>query len=217
MQPPWCRTARRTATLAALAALAIGLAPAAASAGTASTAAQTGHGHAPDTRFYVPPPADGAVQQIASLLSSGQRQNAALIARMEAVPSAVWLTGETQAQVAMGAAGERQANMDVAEQVRKTLHRATLEGAVPVFVAYNIPGRDCSQYSAGGAPTDAAYQAWIDAIGNALGNAKAVLIEEPDGLANLPGYCGSAYNSAFPNITNTSRVDDVAFDAHDFY
>jgi endoglucanase len=220
MQPPWCRTARRTATPGALATglaislatgLAIGLTPAAAFAGSASTAAQTGHGLAPDTRFYVPPPADGAVQQIASLVASGQRQNAALIARMEAVPSAVWLTGETQAQAAMGAAGERQANMEVAQQVRKTLQRARLQHAVPVFVAYNIPGRDCSQYSAGGAPTDAAYQAWVDALGNALGDAKAVVIEEPDGLANLPGYCGSAYNSAFPNITDTSRIDDVAY------
>ena len=206
MQPHWCRTVRRTATLAALA---VGLTPAAALAAPAPTPA--GHSLAPDTRFYVPPPAKGAVQQIASLLASGQRQNAALIARMEAVPSAVWLTGETQAQVAMGAAGERQANMEVAREIRQTLQRASLERAVPVFVAYNIPGRDCSQYSAGGAPSDAAYQSWIDAIGRALGDAKAVLIDEPDALANLPGYCGSAYNSAFPEITNTSRINDVAY------
>src|SRR5579884_3916504 len=208
MQLPWCRAARRAAAAAALAA---GLGPAAASAGTGATGLPAGHGLAPDTRFYVPRPAPGSVQQIASLLASGQRQNATLIARMEQVPSAVWLTGETSAQVAMGAAGERQANDEVTRQVREALHRADLQHAVPVFVAYNVPGRDCSQHSAGGAPSDTAYDSWVNAIGAALGDAKAIVIDEPDALANLPGYCGSAYNSAFPNITNTSRIEDVAY------
>ena len=37
------------------------------------------------------------------------------------------------------------------------------------------------------------------------------MILEPDALANLPGYCGSAYNAAFPNITNVTRIDDVVY------
>ena len=40
--------------------------------------------------------------------------------------------------------------------------QAAGKGQVPVLVAYNIPGRDCSQYSAGGATTGDAYKAWID-------------------------------------------------------
>jgi endoglucanase len=58
----------------------------------------------------------------------------------------VWLTGGTPAQVA--------------EQVRTTLVEAALERAEPVFVVYDIPGRDCSEYSAGGAADQAAYQSW---------------------------------------------------------
>jgi endoglucanase len=170
-----------------------------------------GHTLAPDTRFYVPPPAQGSMQQIDQLVTSGQPADAALIAAMESVPSAVWLDGETAAESAAGAAGVRQANHDVFLQVRHALIGARFKHAVPVFVASNIPGRDCSQYSAGGAPSDAAYESWIDSIKAALGNAKAVLLLEPDALANLPGYCGAAYNSAFPDITNQSRINDVAY------
>jgi endoglucanase len=203
MHTPWRRAALCTATVAALS---IGIAPAAASAGTAA-----GHSLAPNTRFYVPPPSSGAVTQIAGLLATGRGQSASLLTRMELQPSAVWLDGETQAQAAAGAQGEEQANNHVARQIHEALIGSRLQHAVPVFVAYNIPGRDCSQYSAGGAPSDSAYDAWINAIRTALGDAKAVVILEPDALANLPGYCGSAYNAAFPNITNVTRIDDVAY------
>ena len=204
------RTVRRYLagpTALALSAAALALAPGLASAATPASA---GHTLAPSTRFYVPPPAQGSVQQILQLVKSGQLKNAGLLGAMEAVPSAVWLDGETAAQAAQpGNQGSQEADADVERQVRLTLAAASLEHAVPIFVAYNIPGRDCSEYSAGGAPTDAAYDAWIKAIGTALGNAKAVVLEEPDALANLPGYCGSAYATKFPDITNTSRVDDI--------
>ena len=206
------RTVRRHLaglTTLALSAAVLTLAPGLASA---ATQAPAGHTIAPNTRFYVPPPAQGSVQQILQLVKSGQLKNAGLLAAMEATPSAVWLDGETAAQAAEpGNQGSQQADADVARQVRLTLAAASLERAVPIFVAYNIPGRDCSEYSAGGAPTDAAYDAWIDAIHSALGNAKAVVIEEPDALADLPGYCGSAYATAFPDITNTTRIDDIRY------
>ena len=206
------RTLRRhlagMATLV-MSAAALTLAPGLASAATQAPAAHT---LAPDTRFYVPPPAQGSVNQILQLVKSGQLKNAGLITAMESVPSAVWLDGETSAQAAEpGNQGWEQADADTARQVRLTLAAASLQHAVPIFVAYNIPGRDCSQYSSGGAPTDAAYDAWINAIGTALGNSKAVVLEEPDALANLPGYCGSGYAADFPDITNTTRVDDIRY------
>jgi endoglucanase len=202
-------------TTLVMGAAALTLAPGLAFAATqapAATHAPADHTLAPDTRFYVPPPAQGSAQQILQLVKSGQLKNAGLVAAMEAVPSAVWLDGETSAQAAEpGDLGWEQADADVARQVKLTLFAASLEHAVPIFVAYNIPGRDCSEYSAGGAPTDAAYDAWIKSISNALGDAKAVVLEEPDALANLPGYCGSAYAADFPGITNTTRVDDIGY------
>jgi endoglucanase len=196
-------------TTLAMSAAALTLAPGLASA---ATRAPADHTLAPNTRFYVPPPAQGSVQQILQLVKSGQLKNAGLLTAMESVPTAVWLDGETSAQAAEpGNQGSEQADADTARQVRLTLAAASLEHAVPIFVAYNIPGRDCSEYSAGGAPTDAAYDAWIGAIGTALGDAKAVLLEEPDALGNLPGYCGSAYAAEFPGITNTTRIDDIRY------
>ena len=206
------RTLRRH--LACLSTLVLGSAALALTPGLASAATQAPADHtlAANTRFYVPPPAQGSVQQILQLIKSGQLKNAGLITAMEAVPSAVWLDGETAAQAAEpGNEGSAQADADVARQVRLTLAAARLENAVPIFVAYNIPGRDCSQYSAGGAPTDADYDAWINAIGGAIGSAKAVVLEEPDSLADLPGYCGGSYAAEFPGITNTTRVGDVAY------
>jgi len=55
-----------------------------------------------------------------------------------------------------------------------------------VLVAYNLPYRDCSQYSGGGATDTAAYKAWIDGFARGIGKGKALVILEPDGLGLIP-------------------------------
>ena len=129
-----------------------------------------------NTRFFIPVPPDGAVQQVESLLNQGHLKDALLIAAMETVPHAVWLTGGTPSQVSA--------------TTTSTLQEANLERAVPVFVVYNIPGRDCGSYSAGGAQNTADYEAWIDGIAAAIRSQKALIVLEPDALANLPSDCG---------------------------
>ena len=52
-----------------------------------------------------------------------------------------------------------------------------------MIVAYNIPGRDCGQYSAGGAGSASKYRAWIDHFARGIANRRAVVILEPDALA----------------------------------
>ena len=128
------------------------------------------------TRFFIPKPPSGAVQQVESLLKQGQLKNALLITAMETVPQAVWLTSGTPSEVSA--------------TVTSTLREAAFERAVPVLVLYNIPGRDCGNYSAGGAENTADYETWIDAIAAAIGGQKAVIILEPDALADLPSDCG---------------------------
>ncbi len=61
---------------------------------------------------------------------------------------------------------------------------------MPVSVLYNIPGRDCGSYSASGAEKTADYEAWIDAVAAAIGTQKALIVLEPDALADLPSDCG---------------------------
>ena len=59
------------------------------------------------------------------------------VSAMIRTPQAVWLTGDSPAEV------EREA--------RQVTDRAAGKREMPVLVAYNIPFRDCAQYSAGGA------------------------------------------------------------------
>jgi len=130
----------------------------------------------PNTQFYVPKVNKGATEQITDLTSSGNKADANLIKQMIQTPQAVWFTKGTP--------------KTVMQDVRSTVSRAADKGQVPVLVAYNVPGRDCSQYSAGGASTGDAYKTWIDSFAAGLGNYKAVVLLEPDGLALLPTDCG---------------------------
>jgi endoglucanase len=190
----------RIARLAVAAALvtagtAAGSWPAAASAAAGPVASAAQRGLDPGTRFFVPPPSAGAPQQILRLLKSGDRKDAALITEMEATPRAVWFTSGTPAQVQ--------------RQVRQTVAGAAVERAVPVLVAYDIPGRDCAQYSAGGALSQADYQAWISGFAQGIGNSHAVVILEPDALGNLPSNCGLPASS-YP-FTDAERFAELQY------
>jgi endoglucanase len=58
-------------------------------------------------------------------------------------------------------------------------------GTMPVFVAYNIPQRDCGGLSGNNAMTADGYRAWIAAFANGIGARKAAVILEPDALAGM--------------------------------
>ena len=73
--------------------------------------------------------------------------------------------------------------------MRGVVANARAAGGVPVFVAYDIPGRDCGGWSAGGAGSPEAYARWISDIAAGIGTAEAVVVVEPDALAQL---CGDA-------------------------
>jgi endoglucanase len=75
-------------------------------------------------------------------------------------------------------------NGDVYKAVRKVTDAAQKSNTVPVFVAYNIPDRDCGGYSAGGMNSPEGYRSWIGSFAAAIGSTKAVVILEPDALAN---------------------------------
>src|SRR5262245_29628848 len=125
-------------------------------------------------QFYIPKPNHGALNQIAALTSSGDKADADLIKEMIGIPQAVWFTQGTP--------------KTIMQDVRNTVQRAADKGQVPVLVAYNIPFRDCAQFSAGGATSVAEYKAWIDGFAAGIGNGTAVVILEPDGLGIIPWY-----------------------------
>ncbi|MCL2514901.1 MAG: glycoside hydrolase family 6 protein, partial [Microbacteriaceae bacterium] len=150
---------------------------------TASTPALAGTPHGPvapqkashalgDVPLFVRSADPAALTQEAQLTASGDTKDAAALANVLATPQAVWLTGGTPDQVR--------------KTVQQTIAAATVQKTVPVFVAYDIPGRDCSEYSAGGAADTAAYEAWIDGVAAGIGNTKAVVLVEPDSVGLLP-------------------------------
>jgi endoglucanase len=183
---------RRTlrGALASLVAVAALLVPVAANAAPASDRTL-----APNTRFLVPLPNQGAVQQAVDLLRHGQLADAARIAKMLATPQAVWVTKGTPT--------------DARKAVEKAIALADVQRAVAVLVAYNIPGRDCGGLSAGGAVTTADYKAWIDGFSAGVGRHKAVVILEPDALGLLPSTCNGGAGE--PGFTDAARYEEINY------
>ncbi len=74
-------------------------------------------------------------------------------------------------------------NRRIAAAATNMLKQHAAQGALPVFVLYNIPGRDNGGYSAGGEGSPEAYYEWISGFASALGDSEAIVILEPDALA----------------------------------
>ena len=96
-------------------------------------------------------------------------RSAVLAARVTGQPQARWLTDpdpeRTRAEVAAYVEAARDAD------------------AVPVVVAYVLPGRDCGGASAGGVDGWQAYARWVAALSDALGQDRSVVVLEPDSLS----------------------------------
>ncbi|MFP3990982.1 glycoside hydrolase family 6 protein [Streptomyces sp. E11-3] len=96
-------------------------------------------------------------------------------------------------------------NTDIATDVDAYVTAAANAGQLPILAAYNMHNRDNGGESSGGATTPAAYRAWIDAFAAGIGDRPALVIVEPDSLAqlgNLP-----------TNAARTERLDLVAYAA----
>ncbi|MFD5325496.1 glycoside hydrolase family 6 protein [Streptomyces sp. NPDC127092] len=164
---------------------------------TAAVAAEAAEGAGPltpATRFYVDPDS-GAARQAAVDAAAGDTDDAANMTRLAGLPQAAWFTGGTPAEVRAEAAD--------------LVARAGAAGQVPVLVAYNVPGRDCGLYSHGGATSSAAYREWITALAEGVGDAPAVVVLEPDGLAALPEDCAGSVDPT--GELTSARLADLGF------
>jgi hypothetical protein len=83
-------------------------------------------------------------------------------------PEAIWLGGW---------------NGNVQSDVANKITAAKSQGATPIFIAYNVPGRDCGSFSAGGASDASSYNTWIQQVASGLNGNKAIVVLEPDGLS----------------------------------
>jgi endoglucanase len=192
--------ARRRAARGARVTLAVGLA-ATASIGvrialktrsvTPRSDASTARALDETTKFFVPPPAPPATQQIARLAAARALEEASLLTALTATPRAVYFTEGTPEEVEAA--------------VQKVVVRAGGAGEVPVLVVNNLPYRDCAQYSAGGARDAAAYRAWFDGFVRGIGKERAVVILEPDSLGIIPNNTSldGSLDWCHPTVTNS--------------
>jgi endoglucanase len=79
--------------------------------------------------------------------------------------------------------------------------QATAADALPLLVAYDIPWRDCSQYSSGGAASAAGYEQFITEMAQGIAGRRAAVIVEPDALSEL-GCLNSEQQATYYSLLN---------------
>ncbi|MFC4470927.1 glycoside hydrolase family 6 protein [Streptomyces xiangluensis] len=124
-----------------------------------------------DDPFWVNP--DGnAAEQVSTFTEEGKKKEAELIRKIAAQPTGEWVTPESAEDEARG----------FTEAAEKADRDALL-------VVYNIPHRDCGQFSQGGAADGNAYREFIDQVAGGIGDRNATVILEPDALLHLVDGC----------------------------
>ena len=115
--------------------------------------------------FYVDPETNAA-RWVAANPNDGRA--AVIRDRIASVPQARWFTTTNTSTVRA--------------QVNGFVGAAAAAGRIPIMVVYNIPNRDCGGASSGGAPSHAAYRAWVDEVSAGLAGRPAYIVLEPDVL-----------------------------------
>ncbi|MBU7598752.1 glycoside hydrolase family 6 protein [Streptomyces sp. P38-E01] len=116
-----------------------------------------------DAAFWVNPEGKAS-----AALDSTSGQDAELIEKIAEQPAGEWIKPE-QAE----------------SQTRSITEAATEADTSPILVMYNIPHRDCGQYSQGGAKSADEYRAFTDAVAKGIGDRKATVVLEPDALPHI--------------------------------
>ena len=123
------------------------------------------------TEFF--DPGSGADAQVLVLRDQGKDEAADLVQMIADEPIGVWLGVWT---------GNPTTTIESASQ------RGLEANQIPIFIVYNIPGRDCGLYSAGGT-SEEYYLTWIQKIADGVTPGSVTwFILEPDALPQL-GDC----------------------------
>ncbi|MVO84697.1 endoglucanase [Streptomyces sp. p1417] len=137
-------------------------------AGSGNGVSQHPKGEAP---FWVNPNGNAA-QQVAAYEKDGRKDEAAEIRKIAEQPVGEWIGPEKPEEEARG----------YTEAAEKADRDALL-------VLYNIPHRDCGQFSKGGAADGNAYRAWIDGVAKGIGDRHATVVLEPDAVLHIVDQC----------------------------
>lgn len=121
--------------------------------------------------FWVNPDGNAAAQ-VAAYVKAGKDDDAEQIRKIAQQPTGEWIGPENPEQEARG----------FTEAAEKADRDA-------ILVLYNIPHRDCGQFSQGGAADGNAYRTWIDGVAKGIEDRPATVILEPDAVLHLVNQC----------------------------
>jgi endoglucanase len=149
------------------------LALAGAAAAALATAVACGAASTGAAALY-PYPANPLYGSAAGHQGGDAQARAAELKTIAQTPSGIWAAGQA-GDIAM---------------VRTVTAAAGQAHAIPVIVAYNLPGRDsCGGLSGKAGLSAAGYQTWIGQLAGAIGAGHDIVIVEPDGLADIVRGC----------------------------
>ncbi|MFR0352809.1 glycoside hydrolase family 6 protein [Streptomyces sediminimaris] len=117
-------------------------------------------------------PDGNAARQVTAYEKSGKDADAEQIRKIAEQPTGEWIGPENPEREAKG-----------------FTEAADEAGRTALLVLYNIPHRDCGQYSQGGAADGDAYRGWIDGVAAGIGDRAATVILEPDAVLHLVDGC----------------------------
>ncbi len=143
---------------------------------------------APGSNFYVNP--NSEAKQQADAWRTSRPVDALQMDKIAAQPEAVWLGGW---------------NQNVANDAANVMKAAAAQNTTPIFVAYNIPNRDCGGYSSGGGTPDG-YRSWIRSMAQGIGGRSALVVLEPDSLALTSCLSSSDLNTRYSLLSDAVNV-----------
>lgn len=123
--------------------------------------------------LYVEPDKPAA-RQADEWAAAGRRSDAAALRRLAEEPTGIWFSGQ---------------HPDVFTEAERVTTAAAEAGQVPLLVLYNVPNRDCDLFSAGGAASIDDYLDWVGSLAAGIGDRPAVVVLEPDAVAQAFDGC----------------------------
>ena len=139
-------------------------------------------------RLFISP--DSPARRQADAWRTSRPADARLMDRIAAQPIAQWIGGWSS----------------LPGDITRAMDAARLAETTPIFVAYNIPNRDCGSYSAGGSATASAYRSWIRSFAAGLGGAPSIVILEPDAVPGASCLSASARGERFALLRDAVEV-----------
>jgi endoglucanase len=122
-------------------------------------------------------PGGPAVEQVRTWQAQGRTADADIVKRIADRPAALWFLTDERG---------------FAARAKEHVRQAAAVGKLPVLVAAYVPGHDCHDSPAddrAGAKDATAYHGWVDALADAIGDEPAVVVLEPNGVAQAVSGC----------------------------